>query len=154
MPDTVPHGELKGIAMRQRSRAPMEAQPHGEITREAGLVGDFRGRPGKRQVTVLSAEAWQAACAELGRDLTWLTRRANLLIAGVTLPQAPGAILQIGEVRLQITGETDPCSRMDEAAAGLRQVLTPDWRGGVCCRVLQEGRIQVGDAVEIHHEGR
>jgi hypothetical protein len=32
-----------------------------EVTREAGLAGDRRGRPGKRQVTILSREAWQDA---------------------------------------------------------------------------------------------
>ena len=30
---------------------------------------------------------------------------------------------------------------MDEAEPGLMAALKPDWRGGVCCRVIQGGEI-------------
>ncbi|MEZ5276637.1 MAG: MOSC domain-containing protein [Opitutaceae bacterium] len=120
------------------------------VTLQEGVSSDFRGRPGRRQVTVLSQEAWQAACAELGTGLPWTTRRANLLVEGLSFgADSVGTILQIGDARLEITGETDPCERMTEAHAGLREALTPDWRGGVCCRVLEAGRISVGDPVSL-----
>jgi len=38
---------------------------------------------------------------------------------------------------------------MDEASPGLREALEPDWRGGVCCRVLKGGLIAVGDEVTL-----
>ena len=59
----------------------------------------------------------------------------------------------IGDLVLEITGETDPCSRMDEARQGLRLALTPEWRGGVCCRVVTGGDIAVGDAVRLEPSG-
>jgi MOSC domain-containing protein YiiM len=120
-----------------------------EISTAAGCVGDFRGKPGARQVTVLASEAWQTSCQELGQQLPWTARRANLLVAGIALADSTGCQLAIGDVVLQITGETDPCRRMDQTAAGLRQALTPDWRGGVCCRVLTGGRITVGDLARL-----
>jgi MOSC domain-containing protein YiiM len=141
---------VQAIAIRKKSRAPMQEIPQVEITVEAGLVPDFRGKPGKRQVTLLSADAWQTVCQELQADLPWTTRRANLLIAGHTFSAADaGKILHIGEVQLQITIETDPCNRMDEQHAGLTKVLTPDWRAGVCCRVLQGGTLKPGDKVHF-----
>jgi MOSC domain-containing protein YiiM len=125
-----------------------------QVSCREGVGGDFRGRPGRRQVTLLSQEAWQAACTELGTDLPWTTRRANLLIKGLSFGQGSvGSILQIGDVQLEITGETDPCERMTQARAGLREALTPDWRGGVCCRVLTEGQITVGDPVSLKSPG-
>lgn len=124
-----------------------------DVTPERGIEGDCRGRPGKRQVTVLSLESWQVACAEVNADLHWTTRRANLLVEGLTFgPESVGKVIRIGELQLLITRETDPCRRMDQAHPGLKRALLPDWRGGVCCRVVNGGRIAVGDHVEIIDE--
>ena len=45
--------------------------------------------------------------------------------------------------------EVDPCFRMDEQVEGLKAALTPDWRGGVGCTVLQNGSVSIGDPVTI-----
>ena len=140
---------LLNIAIREASRAPMilhEARDVGLVT---GLEGDFRGRTRSRQVTVLSREAWAGACAELGTELPWTTRRANLLVEGLDLEGTAGQRLHVGTVVLEITGETRPCDRMDEAHEGLRAALTPGWRGGITCRVVTPGRVQAGDAVRL-----
>lgn len=128
----------------------MEALQEALVTPQRGVEGDFRGRPGKRQVTVMSRESWARACAELGADLPWMTRRANLLVSGIEFgPAAVGSTLQLGDLVLQITCETDPCERMDQALPGLRAALDPDWRGGVCCRVLAGGEIVIGQRVDL-----
>jgi MOSC domain-containing protein YiiM len=114
---------------------------------QTGVAMDFRGKPGKRQVTVISADAWRQACRELQNDIPWTTRRANLLVDDFELPKTIGAVLKIGQVRLRITGEVDPCSRMDEQCPGLTKALQPDWRGGVSCSVLQGGSVALGDEV-------
>lgn len=135
------HGTLVAIARRGHSRGAMEELGLTEITLDQGILGDFRGQPGGRQITVLALADWQAACTELGVELPWTMRRANLLVDGLRLRATTDAVLRLGDVVLQITGETEPCSRMDEAAAGLCRALTPDWRGGVCCRVLEGGTV-------------
>jgi len=142
-------GTLIGIAVREGSRAPMREQSSAAVTLTDGLAGDWRGRLRDRQVTVLAREAWQQTCAELGADLGWATRRANLLVEGVDLRESAGGVLAIGEVRLAITGETRPCGRMDEAFEGLTRALTREWRGGVTCRVLSAGVLRLDDRVEL-----
>ena len=148
-------GRLGGIARHSRPRGPIETVDHVRVTVEGGLDGDFRGavKPGgkgKRQVSAIAASAWDAAMRDVGHDLPWWHRRANLLVEGLVLPQTPGLVLRIGaEVRLSITQECDPCSRMEEVAEGLKAALTPDWRGGVLCRVLAGGDIALGDAIRI-----
>jgi MOSC domain-containing protein YiiM len=140
-------GRLTGIARRDRKRAPMQLLERADISTETGVALDFRGKPGPRQVTVISARAWKNACSELQKEIPWTTRRANLLVDDFELPRSIGAILKIGPVRLRITGEVDPCSRMEEQCPGLRQALQPDWRGGVSCAVLEGGAVALGDEV-------
>jgi MOSC domain-containing protein YiiM len=142
-------GRVLAIARREKSRAPMEEVDAAQVTTETGVEGDFRGNPDERQVTVLTRESWQAACDELGKEIPWTTRRSNILIEGVRVEGKLGQTIRIGDLALAITGETDPCSRMEEQVAGLRQALTPDWRGGVTCRVVSSGDIAVGDTVEL-----
>lgn len=142
-------GKLTGISRREKKRAPMETLERAEISTETGVARDWRGKPGRRQVTVISVASWQDACRVLGREIPWTTRRANLLVDGIVLQESTGVILEIGPVRLQVTGELDPCSRMDEQFEGLTEALRPEWRGGVSCTVLAGGPIAVGDAVTM-----
>lgn len=142
-------GRLSGIARRDGKRAPMQVLESADISAETGVARDSRGRPGKRQVTVISAAAWREACKDLGREIPWTTRRANLLVDDIQLPKAAGAVLHIGAVRLLVTGEVDPCSRMDEQCPGLTKALQPDWRGGVSCTVLAGGAVALGDDVAL-----
>lgn len=133
----------------------MEVIGRVRVTRELGLAGDFRGaiRPGKsgrRQVSLLEAESWAVALAELGANVPWQERRANLLIEGLRLPREPGRIIAIGpDLRIETTCECDPCSRMEEIVPGLKAALLPDWRGGVLGRVIADGDIAIGDEVRI-----
>jgi len=116
-----------------------------------GLAGNS-DRGGKRQVTLLEAEVWEAVMQAMGAGLPPSTRRANLLLRGLALPRgkgegAPGRILCLGEARLCILGPTTPCEQMEAALPGLEAALRPGWRGGVFGEVLTGGTIRTGDAV-------
>ncbi|MEO1476164.1 MAG: MOSC domain-containing protein, partial [Pseudomonadota bacterium] len=124
---------ITGIARRAERRAPMEEITEGRIDEANGLEGDFKGAKHKtRQITILASEDWEAALDTLpveAEHLPWTTRRANLLTRGIRLPRAKGARLAIGEIELEVTGQTWPCKRMDEAYPGLLKALAPEWRG-------------------------
>lgn len=119
------------------------------VSRQFGVNRDFRGKPGKRQVTVLDINGWRQACEELGKELNWKIRRSNLLVDGLFLANTTGQFIRIGDLVLEITQETDPCNRMEEAEPGLFAALKKDWRGGVCCKVIENGEIQIGDEVNL-----
>lgn len=142
---------LQGIAYKTKKRGEMIPCSSANITLEKGVENDVFGKPTKRQVTVMSTEQWQLACNVIGKDLPWLTRRANLLVSGYQFSAADvGKTIYIGDnVKLQITGETDPCSKMEQAHQGLEQALLPDWRGGVTCKVISAGMVNKNDTVEI-----
>ncbi|MFP4002864.1 MAG: MOSC domain-containing protein [Alphaproteobacteria bacterium] len=142
-------GTLIAIARRAKSHAPMEELQSVQISPDTGLDGDFRGRAEGRNVSVLSREGWEAACAHLGKNLPWTFRRANLLVSGVDLKETAGQRLEVGGVLLEITGECDPCGRMEAQEEGLRAALVPDWRGGVVCTVVRGGGVAVGNPVRL-----
>jgi MOSC domain-containing protein YiiM len=146
---TVNKARLIGIAVRPPGTREMRELPQAAIDEETGLVGDKRSRPGRRQVTLMSQAAWQQVCAELGETLPWTVRRANLLVDQLPLFRTTGGRIRIGEVELEITGETDPCNKMETARTGLFEALRPGWRGGVTCRVLRGGELVVGEDVEL-----
>ena len=147
-------GVLAGIARHARPKGPMETIDHAEVTLEGGIAGDFRGamkgKPYRRQVTLVERGDWEAATAEIGQVIPWSERRSNLLVDHFDLPQVKGTRLRIGtDVVLEITRETDPCERMEALAPGLKAAMLPDWRGGVCAMVITPGRIAVGDSIRI-----
>jgi MOSC domain-containing protein YiiM len=140
-------GRLAAIATKARKRAPMKPADRAIVSVEEGIAGDWRGRQKTRQVAVLFAEDWASAVDGLDPATPWTIRRANLLVAGLGNPKQAGGVLAIGDVRFRVTGETQPCVRMDQQLPGLWEALKPDWRGGVTARVIAGGPIAVGDQV-------
>ncbi len=149
-------GRLEGIARHDRPKGQMETLECVSVTVAEGVRGDFRGalaatKPGrKRQVSLLEAEGWRFAVVEARAHLEWSDSRRNLLLEGIRLPRALGTRVRVGEgVVIEITGECDPCGRMDALHEGLRAALTPDWRGGFVGRVVEDGEIAIGDEIRV-----
>jgi len=150
-------GRVIGLARRAVSRAPMEEVPSCLITPEIGVLGDCKGqRFPLRQVTILSREDWEAALADVAAsttsgaiDLPWTARRANVFVEGVKLPRGEGSVISLGGALLEVTEETYPCAQMELALRGLREALSPDWRGGVTCKVLSGGSVAIGDRISV-----
>lgn len=131
----------------------MEERDEADVVAGHGLEGNVE-QARRRQVTLLSRDAWETMMEELDADLDPSARRANLLVRDVDLEESRGRTLKIGECRLRIEGETKPCRRMDEALDGLQEAMRPAWRGGAFGRVLEGGRIRVGDPVRWVEEAR
>ena len=143
-------GKVIGITTRIEKRGPMVVYASAKVSFDHGVGDDYRGLTrNDRQVTVMTEENWNVVCEELDRKLHWTTRRANILISGVDLENTTGKLLKIGNFFLEITGELAPCYRMDEELNGLKKALTPNWRGGVTCKILKEGIVNEGDKVTI-----
>ena len=155
VPAVLVEGRLIGIAGRAARRQPMTTFAEGMITAGAGLDGDHKGAKfPNRGITLLAEEDWAAAIAELADlagpvPMPWTARRANLLVEGLRLPRARGAVIALGAVVVEVTAQTYPCRRMDEAHPGLLKALARDWRGGVTCRVVTGGLVRIGDAVRV-----
>lgn len=129
----------------------MDPVPRATLRPGHGIVGNA-DRGGRRQVTLIDRGTWDEVTGDLQDALDPASRRANLLVSGVSLAGSLGRVLRIGGCRLRINGETRPCHHMDEAHDGLRRALAPPWRGGAFAEVLDEGDIEVGAPVDWAEE--
>lgn len=140
-------GRLEAIWIKRVHGDPMDPAPRATLRAGGGQAGNA-DQGGRRQVTIIDRGTWDEVTGELQDHVDPALRRANLLVAGVSLAASRGRVLRIGGCRLRINGETRPCHHMDEAHAGLRRALGAPWRGGVFAEVLDNGDIEVGAPVE------
>lgn len=145
-PSPAAPGSLKAIWIKRAHGGPMDAVSSAALRAGHGLVGSA-DRGGKRQVTLIDEEGWQAVTSGLG-DISPTVRRANLLVTGVSLAHSRNRILRIGNCRIRILNQTRPCERMDDVAPGLQQAMAVPWGGGAFGEVLDDGDIAVGCRVE------
>lgn len=142
-------GRLDWIGVRPARGEPMISLPEAEVRIGLGLEGDrFRGRPeSKRQLTLIQAEHLPVIGALLHRQSAEpeLLRR-NLVVSGLNLLALKGRRFHIGEVCLEMTGLCHPCSKM-ESLFGPGGYNAVRGHGGITARVIQSGRIRIGDAV-------
>lgn len=139
-------GAILGIAVRHKARQPLREVAACRVAAGGGLDGDHVDSK-RRGVTFISSTQWQQVTRELGADLPWHMRRANVLVDCDRLDHLIGQTIRVGEVTVLIHAETKPCAVMDEMHPGLQAVLRPDCRAGVYGEVLEGGAIAVGDAV-------
>ena len=139
-------GRIERIWIKRARGGSMDATSRAQAVAGRGLVGNA-DQGGRRQVTIIEHDVWDRLRAELDARVEPAMRRANVLVSGVALRETRGRILQLGDVRVRVLGETRPCEQMDDALPGLRRALQPEWRGGVFGELLDDGEISVGDAV-------
>ena len=141
--------------------APMETVPQALAVAGRGLEGDRyflrRGtysKPGaddkpQRQVTLIEAEAVDAAGRDDEVPATSADIRRNLVTRGVALNHLVGKEFTVGGARLRGVKLCEPCEHMEGLAGkkGIRKTLVH--RGGLNAEILQGGLIRVGDAVAV-----
>ena len=124
----------------------MDDVPRIELLARRGVAGSA-DQGGRRQVTLLEREIWEALMDELSSAAGPESRRANILISGMALRASRNRVIRIGDARLRVLGEVKPCNLMEEAVPGLRAAMFPDWRGGAFAEIVVGGWVAVGDAL-------
>jgi MOSC domain-containing protein YiiM len=142
------HGRVEWIGLRPRRDVPMHAVDEVIAVAGKGLVGDrYAGGSGKRGLTLLQAEHLPVIAALSGREsLAASLLRRNVVVSGLPVIALKGRRFRIGEVLLEGTDPCDPCSRMEDAL-GPGGYNAMRGHGGLCARIVEGGRFQLGDAL-------
>ena len=141
-------GDLVAIHVAKGRRLPMRPMERVEVETARGILGDRYHGSKHRQVSIQSLEALRAAEAVFGAPVPAGLTRRNLTVASGVVPSAPGSLIRVGVVLLEVVRVAAPCKLLDDtigpgAQAALRH------RGGSICRVLEGGWVSVGDQVSV-----
>ena len=124
-------------------RLPMRAVDDIEAVANRGLSGCAHAQPGGlRQVLLMDLETLEAMNLHPG------VIKENITVRGLDVRALrPGQRVRIGEALLEVTVPCEPCKRMEDIRAGLKQELRG--RRGMLCRVVETGRMRVGDPIVL-----
>jgi MOSC domain-containing protein YiiM len=149
MDQFVQAGTVEWIGTRPEKRAEVVTVNSAMLDPAYGIQGDhYAGQSGKRQVTLIQAEHLPAIASMLHCDLVKPEQlRRNVVVSGINLLALKDKSFQLGEAVLKFTGLCHPCSRM-EKNLGPGGYNAMRGHGGITARVLQGGRVRVGDTVE------
>ncbi len=143
---SAPRVEWLGIS--PGNRQPIEPRDEITVVTGTGVDDDYHSKKkpgGDRQVTLIQAEHFAVIAANTGRDsVSPELFRRNIVVRGIELTSLIGCRFRIGEALLEGTGPCTPCSRMDENL-GQGGRLAMKGLGGLTAKVIEPGRIRVGD---------
>ena len=137
-------GRVERIWIKRSKQHSMDEIREVRVEAGKGIVGNA-DQGGWRQITLITRERWEELMRELGVSSDPSNRRANLLLSGIKLANTGERVLEVGNTRLRVRGETHPCDQMEQVVPGLRTAMARGWGGGVFAEVLIDGSISVGD---------
>lgn len=141
---------VEWIGISPGNRRPIEPRDEATVAVGKGIDGDYHSKKkpgGDRQVTLIQAEHFAVIASNTGRDsVSPELFRRNIVVRGIELSSLIGRRFRIGEALLEGTGPCTPCSRMDENL-GQGGRLAMKGLGGLTAKVIEPGRIRIGDTM-------
>jgi MOSC domain-containing protein YiiM len=157
-------GKLEAIFIGPSKGLPMQAVDHANAIAGAGLEGDRyssgsgtfskptpdaanKNYPADRQITLIEAEALDAAARDYELTVQPDETRRNLLVRGVPLNHLVGQEFLVGDVRLRGLRLCEPCGHLEKLTAldGIKKALLH--RGGLRAEILTTGELHPNDTV-------
>ena len=158
-PDKTQTPILQAIFIAANAGAPMRAVDAVEAIDQRGLRGDRYSEDKGHwksiegcQVTLISehdlSQAKKGGTDDFQKNLDQGSHRRNLVIAGLKTKKLEGKKFRIGQAVFRHDKARPPCGYLDQiSGTGMARALSH--HSGVCIRVVNGGRIAVGDSVEI-----
>lgn len=150
-------GVVEGIFITDAGAAPMQSHDSVEVMEGKGIKGDrysvhegtFSDAPrGGKHVTLIEAEAIEAACRDYDISFTAEDTRRNIVTRGVALNHLVGKKFKVGDVTLEGERLAEPCGHIKKLS-GVDQIMKSlIHRGGLRCVALDSGAVNVGDSIQ------
>lgn len=140
-------GKIRAVCTSAVRGVPKENRGAAQLVAHHGLDGDAHAGDWHRQVSLLSAEEVAAFNAR-GAQVAPGAFGENLVVEGIDLRTLPvGTLLRCGDALLEVTQIGKACHHHCAIFARMGDCIMP--REGIFARVLQGGRIAVGDAMTV-----
>ncbi len=141
-------GKVQWLGLRPKRDVAMQEVDEVNAIASKGLQGDrYASASGKRGITLIQAEHLPVIALLSGhKTIAPATLRRNIVISGISLVALIGKKFRLGEVILEGIDACEPCERM-EAALGPGAYNAMVGHGGLCARILQGGKIRIGDSL-------
>ena len=144
-------GTVEWIGVRPKRKAVLNEVDSVAITVESGLVGDHNvNKGGKRMVTLIQKEHIDLVQSVMGKSVSPLDLRRNIVVSGINLLALHDQEFTIGDgVILRGTGHCVPCSRMEQnlGSGGYNAMRG---HGGITATVVVGGTVDVGSYVALN----
>lgn len=147
-------GRIEAIFTSAESGAPMQSAEQATAVAHKGIVGDrnfrddagsSRGTPAN-EITLIEAEAIEAARRDYSIQLEPAETRRNLLTSGVALNHLVGRRFRVGRVVLRGLELCEPCKHLEKLTRqGVMRALLH--RGGLRAEVIEGGTIALNDSI-------
>jgi MOSC domain-containing protein YiiM len=139
-------GTVEAIHVAPESGADTEAVESAEAVAGEGLREDRHFGKDKADLTLIEAEALDAA-AEEGIELDDGEHRRNLTTSDAALNHLVGERFRVGDLICEGVELCEPCSHLESLTEeGAVSALVH--RGGLCANVVESGVIESGDEIE------
>jgi len=149
-------GTIVEVFLAPVASAPMSAAREARAVAGAGLEGDryfqnagtfSKNRKPGQQVTLIEAEALDAAKRDCGVEIEAAQSRRNLVTRGIALNHLVGREFRAGAATLRGIRLCEPCGHLERLSrAGVKDALVH--RGGLRAEIIESGVIRAGDAIE------
>jgi len=146
---------LSGIFIAENAGMPMQSINGVEAITNKGLLGDrYLNKTGYWdpvegcQVTLISEHDLKLAKHNSDHIFDKGQHRRNLVIKGIKTTALEGKEFQIGEAIFSYEKPRPPCGYLNKIE-GKGMALALSYNSGICIRVIQSGKLRVGDSVVI-----
>lgn len=143
-------GKVVKIVLRpKRKNIPIEVD-FAIAIENLGLEGDHYNKPnGSRQITIIEENHLKEASEVLNVEVTPILTRRNIVVSDLSLSNIPlKTHFRLGEALLIKTGDCPPCERMNENL-GLGGRIALEGKGGITAKIINGGKIKIGDEVTL-----
>lgn len=152
-------GVVEHVHVTPESGADPEPRERVEAVAGRGLRGDRyfeetgtfsqSARDAPRDLTLIEAEAIEAIERDYDIDLEPGVHRRNVTVRGVALNHLVGRTFRLGDAVVEGAELCEPCSYLEGLLGedGVRESLVH--RGGLRCRIVEDGEVAVGDVVAV-----
>ena len=148
-------GRVESIYIAAAAQAPTQGVEQAKAVPGRGLEGDryflkqgtfFKPEP-SFELTLIEAEAMEAAKRDYELGLATGEARRNIVTRDVALNHLVGKEFRVGEVRVRGIRLCEPCDHL-QRLTGAPVIKSLRHRGGLRAQILSEGVIRVGDKVD------